>query len=121
MRKTWARFRGTKDLREDKSIPVDPVWVLRVESHEFVEQDVCGGSQAHRGARMAGVGFGGSINLYVLAFLSGKAGAMCCARAQAQPDKDWDGGVAKTYREDADGVDSLPIGVGVTHDGGEYQ
>jgi hypothetical protein len=45
------------DLREDEAVSVDPAGVLWVEGHEFVEEDVGGRRQAHRGARMAGVGF----------------------------------------------------------------
>jgi hypothetical protein len=56
-------LRGLSDLREDKSISVDPVGVLRVEGHELVEQDVGNRRHAHRGARVAGVGLGGGIDL----------------------------------------------------------
>jgi hypothetical protein len=69
--------------REDESVAVNEVWVLGVERHEFVEQDMGGGSQAlrsrmsvlslsmhqllltHRGARMATVRLESGIDLQV--------------------------------------------------------
>lgn len=57
------------DSRENESIPVDPAGILRVEGHELVEEDVGGRGQAHRGARMAGVGLGGGIDLYASTML----------------------------------------------------
>jgi hypothetical protein len=36
---------------------------LRVEVHEFVEEDVGNGRHAHRGPGMPGIGFAGSIDL----------------------------------------------------------
>lgn len=56
----WA---GVRDLREDKSVAVEPVWVLRVESHEFVKEDMSYGCHAHRGTWMAGVGIESGIDL----------------------------------------------------------
>lgn len=50
-------------IREDETITVNPVRVLRVEAHELVEQDVGHGGHAHRGTRVTGVGLGGGINL----------------------------------------------------------
>ncbi len=50
-------------LREYEPIPVQPVWILRVEVHEFVEEDVGNGRHAHRGPGMPGIGFEGSIDL----------------------------------------------------------
>jgi hypothetical protein len=50
-------------VREDEAIAVDPVGVLGVESHELVEQDVGRRGHAHRGARVAGVGLEGGIDL----------------------------------------------------------
>jgi hypothetical protein len=50
-------------VREDETIAVDPVGVLGVESHELVEQDVGRRGHAHRGARVAGVGLEGGIDL----------------------------------------------------------
>lgn len=52
-----------QDLREDESISIQPVWVLWVERHEFVEQDVSDRSHAHGGARMAGICCEGGIDL----------------------------------------------------------
>jgi hypothetical protein len=51
------------NLRQDKSISVEPVWVFGVKGHEFVEKDVGHWGHAHRSARMAGVGFEGGIDL----------------------------------------------------------
>ena len=51
------------DLRQDETITIDPVWVLGVEGHELVEQDVGNGSHAHRSSGMTGVDFGGGIDL----------------------------------------------------------
>lgn len=50
-------------LRENESVAVEPVRVLWVEGHEFVEQDVGHWCHAHWGARMANVGFGDGIDL----------------------------------------------------------
>ena len=49
--------------RENKSIPIEPVRILRVEPHELVEENVCCRGQAHWGARMTRIGFNGGINL----------------------------------------------------------
>ena len=49
--------------REHKAISVDPTRVLRIESHELVEEDMCNWRHAHRGARMARVRFEGGIDL----------------------------------------------------------
>jgi hypothetical protein len=54
---------GGGDLRQDKSISVEPVWILGVEGHEFVEEDVGHWGHAHRSARMTGVGLEGGIDL----------------------------------------------------------
>jgi hypothetical protein len=51
------------DLREDESVSIQPVWVLWVEGHGFVEQDVSDRSHAHGGARMAGIRCKGGIDL----------------------------------------------------------
>ena len=52
------------DLRQDETIAIDPVWVLGVEIHEFVEHDMGNGCHAHGSSRMAGIGFGGGIDLW---------------------------------------------------------
>jgi hypothetical protein len=36
------------NLRENKAIPVEPIWVLGVEAHELVEKDVGNGRHAPR-------------------------------------------------------------------------
>lgn len=54
---------GQKDLREDKSIPVGPVRILRVKSHEPVEHNVGDWSHAHGGSGVAGIRFEGGIDL----------------------------------------------------------
>ena len=51
------------DLRQDKTITIDPVWVLGVEVHEFVEHDVGNGCHTHGGSGMTGIGFEGGIDL----------------------------------------------------------
>ena len=50
-------------VREDKSVAVQPLRVLGVESHELVEQDVGNRGHAHRGARVTRVGLRGGIDL----------------------------------------------------------
>jgi hypothetical protein len=52
-----------KDVREDETIPVSPVGVLRVEVHELVEEDVGDRGHAHGGTGVAGVGLEGGIDL----------------------------------------------------------
>lgn len=56
-------FPGSAHLRENESITIDPVGVVGVESHEFVEEDVGNGCHAHGRAGMPGVGFEGGIDL----------------------------------------------------------
>lgn len=51
------------DLRQDETITIDPVWVLGVEGHELVKQDVGNGCHAHGSSGMTGVGFEGGIDL----------------------------------------------------------
>ena len=70
-------------LRQDKAISVDPVGVLRVEGHEFVEHDMGNRCHAHRSPGMAGVGLeggidldterGASVSIVVEKFVSGEA------------------------------------------------
>ena len=90
-----ADQRCRADLRQDETITVDPVGVLWVEGHELVEEHMSDGSQAHGGARVAGIGFEGGIRLGGL------------VRA---------GGEREAYGEGADGVDAQPIVFGVRHD-----
>lgn len=56
-------FDGIEDVREDETIAVDPAWVLWVEGHELVEQDVSYRSHAHGRSGMTGVGRKGGIDL----------------------------------------------------------
>jgi len=53
----------SRHVREYKSIPVNPLWVLGVEGHEFVEEDMSGRRQAHGRSGMAGVCFERRIDL----------------------------------------------------------
>lgn len=52
-----------KDLRKYESVSIEPIRILRVEAHEFIEKDVGNRRHAHRGSGMSGVGFEGSIDL----------------------------------------------------------
>ena len=54
---------GGCDLREDESISVEPVRVLWVEGHEFVEENMSNGGHAHGRTRVAGVGLESGIDL----------------------------------------------------------
>lgn len=56
--KNWSR-----GLREDESISIDPIRILRVEGHEFVEENVGRRSQTHGGTGMSGIRFEGGIDL----------------------------------------------------------
>ncbi len=60
---SWCIYDKAEDVREHKSVPVNPVWVLGVEGHEFVEEDVSGGREAHRRSGMTGVCFESRIDL----------------------------------------------------------
>jgi hypothetical protein len=53
----------SRDVREHESIPVNPLWVLGIEGHKFVEEDMSSGSQAHGRSGMTGVCFERCINL----------------------------------------------------------
>ena len=63
--RTFTRISCSRrfDLRQDETITIDPVWVLGVEGHELVEQDMGNGCHAHRSSGMTGVGFEGGIDL----------------------------------------------------------
>ena len=69
MRVLFRAFRGMRDkikvgdLREYKAIAIDIVRVLRVEGHEFVEEDMRHWGHAHGGTRMAGICFERRIDL----------------------------------------------------------
>jgi hypothetical protein len=58
---------GRADMRQNETITVDPVGVLWIERHELVEEHMGDGSQAHGGARMAGIGLERGIRLGALA------------------------------------------------------
>lgn len=47
---------ATVTVGENETIPVDPVWVLRVEGHELVEHDMGDWGHTHGRARVARVG-----------------------------------------------------------------
>ena len=51
------------DVREYKAVSIHPVRILRIEAHEFVEQDVGNWCHAHWGSGMAGIGFECGIDL----------------------------------------------------------
>ncbi len=52
------------DLRQDEAITIEPVWVLGIKTHEFVEHDMGNGCHSHWGSGMTGVGFKSGIDLY---------------------------------------------------------
>lgn len=54
---------GVGDVRKDEAIAVEPVRVLRVESHELVEKNVRNRCHAHRGTGVTRVRFRGGIDL----------------------------------------------------------
>ena len=49
--------------RENESVPVEPIRIAWVESHEFVEHNVGDGCHAHRRTRMPRVGLDRGIDL----------------------------------------------------------
>ena len=49
--------------RENESVPVEPIRIARIKSHEFVEHNVGDGCHAHRGARVPGVSLDRGIDL----------------------------------------------------------
>lgn len=53
------------NLRENKTISIQPIGVLGIEGHEFIEENVGSRSKAHGGAGMAGIGFEGGIDLCI--------------------------------------------------------
>jgi len=60
----FVRDKGGDNLREDESVSVEPVWVLRVEGHKLVEQDMGSWCAAHGGTGVTRVGFEGGIDLF---------------------------------------------------------
>ena len=99
-------------LREDESIAIEPIWVLWIEGHEFVEQDMGNRCHAHRGARVAGVGSEGGIDLLEsegIIWCSWKGTGHCRV-------KDWEFGGVGSYRKHSNGVDGQPVSVSVSHD-----
>lgn len=91
-----------KNVRENKTIPVNPVGVLGVEAHELVEEDVGDGGHAHRGTGVTGVGLEGGIDLRY---------PSACVQVGCRM-------IDRAYRKSTDRVDSQLVQVGVTHDGG---
>jgi hypothetical protein len=51
------------DLREDKSISIQPIGILGIEGHALVEENMGRRSQSHGCAGMAGIGLEGGIDL----------------------------------------------------------
>ena len=49
--------------REYKSVSVEPIGILGVEGHEFIEHNVSDRSHPHGGSGMPGISFEGSIDL----------------------------------------------------------
>jgi hypothetical protein len=115
-----------KYVREDKAIAVDPVGVLRVESHKLVKDNMSHRGHAHRGARVTRVCLECGIDL----FRSLNQQWFANASAAQCWEKDCDSGVAvlretggaatrhgQTYRKGADGVDGELVDLSVRHDG----
>ena len=50
-------------IGQHKAVSVQPIWILRVEGHEFVKEDVGDRRHAHRRTWVAGVGLEGGIDL----------------------------------------------------------
>ena len=113
-------------LREHESITVDPVWALRVEGHEFVEEDMGNGCHAHGHTGMPGVGFEGGINLYqrtesiLLCFLLARLPQLMSFRVGKhrgwiESYLTWGRTWGKAYRKGTDGVDGKLVIFSVTH------
>jgi hypothetical protein len=47
----------TRSVRENKTVPVQPVRILGIEFHEFIEEDMGYWSHSHRCTWMARIGF----------------------------------------------------------------
>ena len=60
---TWDSCSRKFDLRQDETITIDPVWVLGVEVHELVEQNMGNGCHAHGSSGMTGIDFESGIDL----------------------------------------------------------
>ena len=58
---------------ENEAIPIDPVWVLGVEGHELVKENVGDWCHAHGGTRMARVRLEGGIDLVETVSVTGSA------------------------------------------------
>lgn len=65
------------DLRENKTISIQPIWVLRIEGQKFVEENMGSRSQSHGCAGMAGIGLEGGIDLCNGDRISLKASRIC--------------------------------------------
>ena len=109
---------------ENETIAVDPVGVLRVEAHEFVEEDVSDGGHAHGGTGMAGIGLEGGIDLgksvYRLVVMM-KGWNRVESHDSTHPTvfrvQCWEGNRG-TYRKSTDRVDGLVVQFSVAHDCG---
>lgn len=79
-------WKKTRYLRENKSVTVNPFWVLWVVVHNLVEKNVGNWGQAHRSPRVARVRLEGCIDLLVekLARFTGCAPIVCLERASKQ-------------------------------------
>jgi hypothetical protein len=55
--------RRVADLRQNEAITIDPVGILGIEGHEFIEEHMGDGSKTHRSSRMTRVGFESGIRL----------------------------------------------------------
>ena len=111
------------DLREYESISIEPIRILRVEVHKFVEKNVGNGRHAHGGAGMPGVGFERSIDLStVRGTISSYCILLPCVREIVEDSSSsvmvGAAIVGVTYREQTDRIDRQLICLGVAHDGG---
>src|SRR5262245_12696344 len=50
------------EARQDKTIPVQPIGILGVEAHDFVEENVRHGSKTHWSTGVAGFGLRGHVD-----------------------------------------------------------
>ena len=105
-------------VRQHEAISVQPVWVLGVEGHEFVEEDVGDRCHTHGRARVARVGLEGGIDLlsparqllyypYLFYILLTSIPILFIISAVSVK--------CSTYREGSDGVDTQLVQLVVTH------
>ena len=99
-------------VRENESIPVDPIRVLRVEGHELVEQDVSDWRHTHGRTRVARVGLERGIDLSSPSnqpLLVSHSTSSCAAQRLIWQ---WRG-TSATYGQQSDGVNGELILVGI--------